>query len=183
MELEALMCMGESVEVLYDTIEKMFDVIDRTQEQNRKYLIELIKTSNRNVELVNDRLNNMDLDIEIKDREQSSKRLVLSDNVDKVLKEERKKNGTYKTDITKRFNKFKKENEVVLTQEIGIVEVDRNNKNKEIIVHMRQLGEEIKQSKEDLKKYKEHMVKIIIAVKTEMKIRTRKNNHNTISIK
>ncbi len=181
MELEALVCIGESVEVLYDTIEKMFDVIDKTQEQNRKYLIKLIETSNRNVELVNDRMNNMDLDIEIKDREQSDKRLILSDNVDKVLKEERKKNGTYKTDITKRFNKFKKENEVVVTQEIGIIEVDRNNKNKEMIIHVRQLEEEVKQNKEDLKKYKEHMVKIIIAVKTEMKIRSRK--HNTISIK
>ena len=182
MEKRIIQELSNEICMIYDTLNKVLDNVDEIREEGRSNLLELIHTNNSNVELINKRLNGMDLDIIDNNKTQLIKQDKLSCDIDKQLKEERKKSGMYKIDLTKRLTRFNRENDTNLREKIGLLKVDvkKDNKDKEIIVKIMELEDNITEMGDNFSIYKKEMMNTIQALKREIKIRTKKTEDKKI---
>ena len=163
------------IRLIYETIGEMINDNEMDKAISKVYYMGVIGNANENVEIINNRLNQMDLDIIENDKLQSIKRLELSETIDNTIKENNKKNGLYKTELTKRLSKIKRETSeeyIGLTNGIGLLKVDvaKNNKNKELQLQVNNLTETLKTQAEEFALYKIEMEKVYISLRKEMRI-------------
>lgn len=187
MELEIIDCLSKDIIAIYDVINTLMDTIDGIETHNQDIISQFVKNNNENVEKINLRLNTMDLDIEENDKIQTGKKEKMCSDINSKLKEERKKNGLYKTDLIKKLSKINRENNNInrkTTDNMNLlqVEVSKNNKNKDILNRINSLQLELKESNDNFHNYKNTMIKTIDALKREIKIRTRIDKMNGIKI-
>ena len=108
--IDLLRRQGQEISNLYKVLDSVIEMFDNIQQENKILTNTLIHNNNNNIVVINNRLNNMDIDIEFNNTEQTHKKELLTTQINLQLKEERRKNGLYKTDITKRLTKYKREN-------------------------------------------------------------------------
>lgn len=162
---------------IYDTIENIVDTLEKNKHNTKNYFTEIIEQTNENVEIINKRLNQMDLDIIDKNKLQSIKREQLSETLDNTIKENNKKNGIYKTEITKRLTRIKKETDVDIKDTNGLlngllkkVEINKKNEDKEMLLRIKVLEEKLIIQCDIFDNYKKNMEKVIISLKKELRI-------------
>ena len=188
----------DEVNNLYKVIDEVMEMFNSIQTKNIENLQSLITQNNTNIEKTNDRLNQMDLEIEDNNKLRIEKNKKTVIELNETYDNEKKKNTSYKSELTKKFNKLKGmldtgidvNNKDILTNTntIELLKVEtKENKNKELEHKIRELEERLRESNEDFTKYKDDMIKTITALKNEIKIRTRQikveNKVKGISIK
>ena len=171
MEHKIIKNLNEEIFKIYETLNIVIDSVDKIQKDSDKRIMTLIEENNNNVELINQRLNQMDLDIIYNDKVQTNKKNLLIKNIEEQLKEEEDKNKTYKMKITDRVSKLNKDN----TTKIRLLKVEhkKNNKSKQILLQIKEINDKIKQNEDKTKEDKKEMIELINNLKREMKIRTR----------
>lgn len=152
---------SEDISTLYDILG---DVVDNI-ESNTNH--KLIKHTNENVIVINDRLNRMDMDIENNNNSQSRNQKRLTNKIDKTIKDNNKKNGLYKTELTKKLNKVKRE--LKLDEDIQLLSIDKRSNVKDIL-YIKELEEKLNKVSMDFNNYKKEMDKIHISLRKEMRI-------------
>ncbi len=175
---------GEEINNLYDILDGVIKMFDDIQQENKILTNTLIHNNNNNINRINKRLNYMDINIEFNNTEQTHKKELLTRHIKIQLTDERKKNGLYKTDITKRVSRLKRENKEEVNTKIKLLQVDinKNDKNVEFISDILRNQNEIKLIQNNQINYRKKMDKIIQSLKNEIRIRTRNKNEKINSI-
>lgn len=181
----------QSTEIIniYDTIG---EIIDNTENEMHNQSIinnKIVEHTNENVKAINKRLNQMDLDILDNDKLQSKKREELSETLDKIIKENNQKNGLYKTDLTKRLSKIKRETDEDIKKangDLGLIKVEmsKNNRNKDLEMQLRESRENLDKLSTEFLSYKKEMEIIVVSLRKEMRItRNMMNKKTGITVK
>lgn len=181
----------QSTEIIniYDTIG---EIIDNTENEMHNQSIvnnKIVEHTNENVKAINKRLNQMDLDILDNDKLQSKKREELSETLDKIIKENNQKNGLYKTDLTKRLSKIKRETDEDIKKangDLGLIKVEmsKNNRNKDLEMQLRESRENLDKLSTEFLSYKKEMEIIVVSLRKECRItRNMMNKKTGITVK
>tara|TARA_R110000868_G_scaffold54184_3_gene169664 strand:- start:282 stop:842 length:561 start_codon:yes stop_codon:yes gene_type:complete len=162
---------NQSLEILniYNTISDIININEETKEIQNNKIYALTINNNSNVEKINKRLNDMDLDIIDNDKIQSKKKEELTEKIRLELKENNKKNGIYKTELTKRLTKIDKENDNKIT--LLTVDINKNNKNKELELKIIELNDTIKSNQESFIEYQKKVEDKFDSLQREFRVR------------
>ena len=179
MELFSLInTQSQEIHNLYDIVNSIMDIVDSQHNNDKEYYDSITDNLNVNVDNVNKRLNQMDIDILNNDKEQTKKKEELCIMVDNKIKESNMKNGVYKTEISKKLSKIKddiKKTKEQFMEKLDMIKVDmtKNNKNKELIQKIEELNEKQQKKDEAFNEYKKLMEQTIKGLKNEIRITKR----------